>query len=465
MKLKFIGAARTVTGSKILCETKNSKFLVDAGLFQGSNQNRLLNWELDFNPKVLDFVILTHAHIDHSGLLPKLYREGMNCPIYSTKGTFELAEILLKDSAHLQEEDAEYANKTGHSSHKPALPLYTVKDAENVLALFKILPRDEWHDVGNDIKIRFLRSGHIIGSSFVQIQISEKNESQIITFSGDIGNSRSQIIKPPVTITETDFLIMEATYGNRLQVRISAEELMKRYLNIVLKRKGVMIIPAFSVGRTQEILFLINKLMEAKVINEVPVYVDSPMSASANRIFMDNPDDHVLKIENDQLVSPILPPSYHEVLSVAESKNISKQKGPMIIVTASGMISGGRVLHHLKDRLPYKENGVLFVGYQAEETKGRLLIEGIEKIRIFHKEVPVNADIFNIDGLSAHGDYLDILEWLASLKKSPKLIILNHGETKALNHLKMLIESEYDYKVAIAEPGEEVDTNNVSLSA
>ncbi|MEK6625980.1 MAG: MBL fold metallo-hydrolase [Bdellovibrionota bacterium] len=458
MKMKFMGAVRTVTGSKTLCQFGRVKFLVDAGLFQGSKKNRLLNWELDFNPKTLDFVILTHAHIDHIGLLPKLYREGIRCPVYCTKGTLELSEILLKDSAHIQEEDAEFANKTGHSIHKPALPLYSVKDAENILTLFKILPRDEWIDLGKDLKVRFLRSGHIIGSSFIQLLCSENNTSQIVTFSGDLGNGRSLILKPPVEISETDYLILESTYGDRVQVRISPEETLGRYLRIILNRNGVVIIPAFSVGRTQEVLFLINELMVAKKIREVPVYLDSPMSSSANRIFLENKEDHVLKIENNKLISSISPSSYHEVESVEESKKISKENGPMIIVTSSGMISGGRVLHHLKLRLPHKENGVIFVGYQAEETKGRLLVDGIDKIRIHHQEVPVHADIFSVDGLTAHADYIDILAWLGHLKKAPKLIILNHGEDRALKHLKLLIEGEFNYRVGIAEPGLEFDT-------
>jgi len=459
-----MGAARTVTGSKTLCEHENIKFLVDAGLFQGSKENRLRNWNLDFNPKALDFVILTHAHIDHSGLLPKLYREGMRCPIFCTKGTFELCEILLKDSAHLQEEDAAYANKTGHSRHKPALPLYNTQDAENVLTLFKILPRDEWNELGKNLQLRFLRSGHIIGSSFVQLKFLEQDISKIITFSGDIGSGRSQILRAPVAIDETDYLILESTYGDRVQVRVTPEESMQRYLQIVLNRNGVVIIPAFSVGRTQEVLFLINKLMQNKKIPEVPVFVDSPMSSSANYIYLHNKEDHILKIENEQLLSPIAPPSYHETKSVEESKRISKQSGPMIIVTASGMITGGRVMHHLKDRLPHPENGILFVGYQAEETKGRLILDGIQTIRIHHQEIPIKADIFNIDGLSAHGDYLDILEWLGKLKKEPKLIILNHGENRSLKHLKLLIENEYHFNVTIAEPGGEITTLVTSQS-
>jgi len=459
MELTFFGAGNTVTGSKTLCHYKHQKFLVDAGLFQGPKSKRELNWQLGFKADEVDFVILTHAHIDHSGILPKLYREGFRGPIYCTRGTAQLLRILLIDAAYLQEEDAEYANKSGYSNHSPALPLYTIEDAEQVLKQIKILKRDDWHQLYPDLGVRFLRAGHIIGSSIVQISFVAKEGVEIITFSGDLGNGRSEILLPPVTIHETDYLVLEATYGNKLQPRVSVEREMQIYLNRVLNRGGVMIIPAFSVGRTQELLYHLHNLIKQKLIPEVPIYVDSPMSAQANRIFIENSDEHQLKIENDKLVSPICPHCYFETKDREESQKLNSKSGPMIIITASGMVTGGRVLHHLKNRLPVKSNGVMFVGFQAEETKGRLLLEGINTIRIHHEEIPVNAEVFHVHGMSAHADYLDMLDWLKHLKRPPKLIILNHGEAPGLHNLKRVIESSFNFKVTIAKVKESFKFN------
>jgi len=457
MKLKFFGAAGTVTGSKTILEIDGKKWLIDAGLFQGPKDQRILNWEVSSELTNVDGIFLTHAHIDHSGILPKLYREGYRGPIYCTQGTLDLCQVMLRDSAHLQEEDAEFANLSKHSHHKPALPLYTTEDAINVLQQFEVVSRDEWFPIDELISVRFLRSGHIVGSSFVQFQCSTQAGPQTITFSGDLGNGRSHILRPPVTVNETDFLVLESTYGDRLQPRVPVELEMELYLKRILNRKGVAVIPAFTVGRTQELLFLINKLMDQNKIPKVSVYVDSPMASSANEIFLKNVEDHILMVENGKIVTPICPQDYHETKSVQDSRDLVEKKGPFIVISASGMVTGGRILHHLKARLPHPENGILFVGYQAHETKGRLLLDGIKSLRIHHEEIPVNAEIFNIEGLSAHADYLDTLEWLSHLKRAPKLIILNHGEHAALRNLKALIESQFNYKVTIAQYLESFD--------
>jgi len=460
MKLKFYGAAETVTGSKTLVEVNGKKFLVDAGMFQGPKARRLLNWDIKCPVRELDGVILTHAHIDHSGILPKLYADGFRGPVYCSKGTKQLCEVLLPDAAYLQEEDAEYANRTGHSKHKPALPLYTTKDAEMVLRQFEVVERDQWVDLTPDLSLRLLRSGHIIGSSFVQLSYEVNEKRKIITFSGDMGSGRSEIIKPPVYIKETDFLVMESTYGDRLHPRISPEIELGMYLKRILERGGVAVIPSFAVGRTQEVLFHIDKLMEKEKIPKVPVYVDSPMASSANHIYLKNSDEHQLKIENEKIVSPICPQDYRETRKVEESMKLINKPGPFIVISASGMLSGGRILHHLKARLPHKENGVIFVGYQAPETKGNLLRNGISSIRLHHEEIPVNAQVFGIDGLSAHADFLDILEWLKHLTKAPDCIFVNHGEKPAALNLKRLIESELGFKATIPEYLEEINLAN-----
>lgn len=457
MKIRFAGAAQTVTGSRNLIQYGNKHLLVDAGLFQGPLESRKLNWYPNINARKIDAIILTHAHIDHSGLIPKLVKDGYKGKIYCSKATYDLCRIMLLDSAHLQEEDAKFANDSGYSNHIPAYPLYTVEDAEKSLELFYPLDKDIWHNIFEGINIRLTRSGHILGSTFVEINFQLGDEYQKITYSGDLGNGRSKIIRPPKLINETDYLIIESTYGDRLQPRTDPKIELGNIINKVMKRNGVLVIPAFTVGRTQDLLHMIHELESENTIEKYPVYVDSPMANDANKIFLKHQEEHLLQIENGHVVSPISPEHFIGVTDVNESRALLKRPGPMIIITASGMLTGGRVMHHLKERLPDSNNAVLFVGFQALNTKGRLLQDGLKTLRIHHEEIKVMAEILTIEGLSAHADYQDTLDWLAHLNKRPKMIFINHGEIEASKSLEEKIKERFKYPTYIPRYMEEIE--------
>lgn len=453
--MQFFGAAQTVTGSRTLVTHSDQRTLVDCGLFQGPRELRQLNWDPFVNPDNVDQVILTHAHIDHSGYLPRLVKDGYEGPIYCSDGTADLLGILLPDSAYLQEEDAEFANRTGHSRHQPARPLYSTQDAENALQLVHRVKRDQWYPIGKDQSFRLLRSGHIIGSSFVQLSFPGQNGGRSLTFSGDLGNGRSLTLNGPVTVSESDYLVLESTYGNRLQARTDPLKDLETVVNRVIGRGGVLLIPAFSVGRTQELLYLLRELEKQNRIPNVPLFLDSPMSVDATRIFQKHPEDHRLVIEGGSVESPVCPTCYKEVKSPQESFALTQMSGPMIVISAAGMLSGGRILHHLKTRLPREQNGVLFVGYQAESTKGRLLQSGIDELRIHHTPVPVRAEILSMESLSAHADLADILDWLKGFKRAPRKVFINHGEREASLSLASQIESHFGWKTEIATMNQE----------
>lgn len=457
MKIKFLGAAQTVTGSRTLISHRGYKTLVDCGLFQGPKSMRLLNWEAFPYSSELDSIILTHAHIDHSGFLPRVVKEGFDGPVYSSPGTFHLCKILLPDSAHLQAEDAGYANVTGHSHHKPALPLYTVGDVDKALKKFQVVKRNIWQQISSELSIQFLRAGHIIGASFVQMSYRKDNGVGLITFSGDIGNNRSPTLNGPVNVAETDYLVLESTYGNRIQPRTSPADELEYAINKVISRGGVLIIPAFSVGRSQDMLFLIRKLEEDGRIPKVPVFLDSPMSADATEIFLRHPEDHKLVLNGDIFQAPLCPCDFHVVTQSGESESLTLRTGAFIVISAAGMLTGGRILHHLKTRLPDPKNGVLFTGYQAEETKGRLLQSGIDELRIHHTPVKVRAEIFTLEALSAHADLVDILDWLKGFKRPPKKIFINHGEPEASKALAEQIRLNFGYEAVVPKMNEEFE--------
>lgn len=456
MRLKFLGAAKTVTGSRTLMRFNHHSFLVDCGLFQGPKAVRARNWEGPQGLENLSGVLLTHAHIDHSGYLPKLVRDGFRGPVFCSEATAELCKIMLLDAAHLQEEDARFANETKYSSHVPALPLYETKDALAAIDLLHPLPLNEWVELQPGIGFQFLRSGHILGSTFVQVQYSKGNASEILTFSGDLGNDRSKVIKPPVVISESDYLVLEATYGDRMQPRTDPLRPFGEIINRVIERNGTLVIPAFTVGRTQEMLYMIRELEQLKVIPKVPVYLDSPMAQDVTDLYLRFSDDLKLAERNQKLEAPFSPQDYREVKSADESMLLCMSDEAKIVISAAGMLTGGRILHHLKAKLPDEKSAVLFVGYQPEGTKGQLLRQGLRTIRIHHQLIHVEAEVLSLDSLSAHADSEDTIQWLKQFKRAPREVFLNHGEISGLEALRYRIQTELGWKARVVDQDEEI---------
>jgi len=454
MELTFLGATGTVTGSKYLlsCDTDagTKRILIDCGLFQGLKQLRLKNWaKLPINPKDVDVVVLTHAHIDHTGYLPLFVKNGFSGNVYCTDATRDLCDILLPDSAHLQEEEADYANRRGFSKHNPALPLYTKEDADNALELLVAVDFEQQVDLGDGLTLTFSPNGHILGSAFVRIQ----NKKTSIVFSGDIGRPNDILMKSPVRLKQADYLVLESTYGNRLHEQDDPQVKLASVINKTVKRKGVVLIPVFAVGRAQELLYYIHLLKSSGAISkDIPVYLNSPMAVDATAIFNHHCGEHRLSPEQCGALSR----TAHMVNSVDQSKRLNETKGPMIILSASGMASGGRVVHHLKAFAPKPNNTILFVGFQAAGTRGAAMLDGAESIKIHGEYVPVRADVELISNLSAHADYSEIIEWLGGIEKAPKMTFITHGEPVAADAMRLHIEEQLNWAVEVPEYLEKV---------
>jgi len=365
--------------------------------------------------------------------------------------------ILLPDAARLQEEDARYANKRKHSRHNPALPLYTVKDAEAALKLLRPLPFEKWHEISPSLSFRFLRAGHILGSAIVQISYTNSNHSKILTFSGDLGGGHSDLLKEPRNILESNELVLESTYGDRKVNTEGRDNRLAEIINKVFNRAGTLVVPAFALGRTQDLLFSIYQLNQNKKIPNVPVYLDSPMANSVTKVYMQHLDELRFDPSNNHIEESLSTSNFHGVESYEGSMSLQTSEEPKIILSASGMLQGGRVLHHLKQRLPDPKNGVLFVGFQGKETKGRLLQDGIQTLRLHHEEISVRAEIFTLDGYSAHGDADDLINWLKSFQKKPNRIFLNHGEFEGQKVFAERIRNDFKLKVEIPELHQEYD--------
>ena len=457
MKIRFEGAAQTVTGSQTVVSHNGYTSLVDCGLYQGPKPLRLLNWGKPSYLSEVQSIILTHAHIDHSGLLPRWSYWGWKGPIYCTPSTADLLAIMLPDSARLQEEDARFANRTKHSHHDPALPLYTERDAAATLELLHPIPFDQWFEISTSLRLRFLRAGHILGSAIVQISYTSSNQSRILTFSGDMGGGHSDLLKEPENILESNELVLESTYGNKKVNASGREERLGEIINKVIKRRGTLVVPAFALGRTQDLLFSIYKLSKSKKIPDVPVFLDSPMANAVTKVYLKHLDQLRFNPENNHIEESLSTHNFHGVESPEESMLLCMSEEPKIVLSASGMLQGGRVLHHLKQKLRHDKNGVLFVGFQGSGTKGRLLQEKIMSIRIHHQEIPVEAEIFTLDGYSAHGDADDLLNWLQSFNKLPERIFLNHGEIEAQTVFSDRIRSHFNVKIEIPELHQEYE--------
>jgi metallo-beta-lactamase family protein len=455
--LTFVGAAGTVTGSKHWIRTARSQVLLDCGLFQGLKALRLRNWATPpFAASGVDAVVLSHAHIDHSGALPLIAAQGFRGPIYCTPATADLLAVLLPDSARLQEEDAERANRRGYSKHHPALPLYTSDDAERALRLVERRPYGEVFAVGEDISAQFRRAGHILGSASVELELLAPRPRRVV-FSGDLGRPGRPILRDPEPVPRADVLLLESTYGDRTHPPDPSSELA-RIVNECAERRGALVIPAFAVGRTQELLWTLRRLEDERKIPELPLFVDSPMAIDVTAIYGRHPEDHDLEME--QLVnsgrSPLCPHRHRVARTREESKALNRIAGPLILLSASGMATGGRVLHHLKERLPDARTTVLLPGYQAAGTRGRALQEGARLLRIHGADVPVRARVETLDGFSAHADQREILAWLDGFTAPPSRTYVVHGEPPAAEARARAIRARWGTEVAVAQDGSEV---------
>ena len=452
--LQFLGAAGTVTGSKHFIRTRTGDFLLDCGLFQGLKELRARNRQSPrFEPKKLGAVVLTHAHIDHSGYLPLLARKGFAGPVFCTPATADLLGVLLRDAAHLQEEEAANANRYGWSRHKPALPLYTIADAERALELLAPRPYGERFDVLPGSTCVFRRAGHILGSATVEVQFDTNPQTTLVD-SGDLGRWGRPILRDPEPVAHADVLLVESTYGDRVHGPDAAEALA-RVIDRVVANQGVLVVPAFAVGRTQELIWTIRQLEDAGRIPSLPVYIDSPMAINVTDIYCRYPEDHDLdmKLLMDEKRCPLCCKQYHLARTATESKALNGRSGPLVIISASGMATGGRVLHHLKTRLPDEKTTVLLPGYQTAGTRGRALQDGARSVRIHGESVPVRARIETIDGLSAHADRNEILRWLKAFERPPRKTYVIHGEAHAAEALEQEIRESLRWNVEVARDG------------
>lgn len=456
--LTFYGGAGTVTGSKYLIRVNGEEVLMDCGLFQGLKELRLRNWQKPpFDPEKLSAVILSHAHLDHSGYLPVLYKNKYHHKTHCTHGTAELIRILLKDSAKIQEEDARYANKKGFSKHKPALPLYTSQDVLRTLKHVTRHPFKKMFKLSHEIEARFHYAGHILGASIVELHVGKKDPVKLV-FSGDFGRWNQPVIRDPEFIDEADVLLIESTYGNREHPDNAVDEFV-RVIHESVDRGGVLVIPSFAVGRTQDLLWLLRKLESENKIPRVPVFLDSPMAIDVTDVYCARREDHDLEMETlrNKESCPLKTSKFQLVQTAQASRRLNQMQGPMIIISASGMATGGRVLHHLENRLGHEKNTILLVGFQAAGTRGRSLKEGATKLRFFGHEVTVKAKIESIDGLSAHGDKNDLMRWLREFKKPPKQTYVVHGEPESSKEFAETIRQELQWKVDVTEYGQTVE--------
>jgi len=447
--ITFLGAAGTVTGSKYLVEANGTRLLVDCGLFQGLKRLRERNWRtLPIDVERIDAVVLTHAHLDHSGYLPVLVKQGFKGPVYCTSGTRALCGILLPDSGHLQEEDARYANRKGFTKHKPALPLYTLEEAESSLGRLRAVGVDEPVPIGADVAIRFQPVGHILGAASVELTVGGAR----LVFSGDVGRPDDPVMRPPRPLERPDYLVVESTYGDRRHADADPAAALAQILSATIDRRGVVLIPSFAVGRAQSLLHLIEGLRrDGRVPADVPLYLNSPMAINATEIFCAHQDEHRLTPEQCRAMCEVA--TY--VNSVEDSKALNERHGPMIIISASGMATGGRILHHLKAFAGDARNTILFAGYQAAGTRGEALLGGAKEIKIHGQYHAVRAEVTQVSGLSAHADYQELTEWLEPTS-APARTFITHGEASASAALKAHLLDALGWSSEVPEDGDRV---------
>jgi len=465
--IQFLGAAGTVTGSKHLINLSGDaggrgfQVLIDCGMFQGQKEWRERNWrDLPIPAGEIDAVVLTHAHLDHTGWIPRLVKQGFRGPIYATPATVDLCSVLLPDSGHLQEEEAEYHNKKKTSKHDPALPLYTFQEAQQSLGSLQPVDFESAKELAPGLSFRYVRAAHILGSSMVEVALKTGSATRRLLFTGDIGRVRDAQIAPgrvvhlgPYEGESADLVVMESTYGNRLHPTTDPRPELAKLIRDTVKRGGSVVVPAFAVERTQKFVFMLKELMEAGEIPRLPVYCDSPMAIQAIEIFLKHTEEY--SDATKQLIgrygSPLTWENFHFATTVEESKKINDTTFPVIIVSSSGMVTGGRILHHLLLRLPDPKNLVMFIGFQAPGTRGAIIKAGAAAVRIFSQEVPIRAQVAALEQFSDHADTPELLEWLRTFKNKPATTYLVHGEPAASSALRMAMTSALGWRVEVAQ--------------
>jgi metallo-beta-lactamase family protein len=463
VRLTFHGAAETVTGSKYLLEADGAKVLIDCGLFQGLKELRQRNWQrLPFDPAQVDAVVLTHAHIDHVGYLPRLVNDGFHGPVYSTPATESLAGLLLLDAAHNQEDDTEYANRKGFSKHKPALPLFDANDVKQALSLFRTVHRDNWFSPVKPIWVRYHDTGHLLGSCMVEVEVRNGPQPLRIVFSGDVGRYGAPLYFDPQPPPLCDYLVCESTYGNREHPPLDVLDQLCDVVTAAIGRGGMMLVASFAVGRAQQLIYLLQVLMDQKRIPRIPVFLDSPMAVSGMNIYRYYASEHDLS-EGLTVSSDFTFSLNHVQLArtVDESKQINVLKGPGVIISSSGMMTGGRILHHLRQRLPQERNTIVLGGFMAAGTRGRALQEGAKTLRMFGSDVPVRAAVVEMSGLSGHAGHSELRRWLEPLPP-PRQVFLTHGELSSAKSLAEELRRDRGWNTLVPKMGQSVELNSGS---
>ncbi|HEX8039293.1 MAG TPA: MBL fold metallo-hydrolase [Chryseosolibacter sp.] len=446
--VKFLGASQTVTGSRFLLNIGDFRLLFDCGLFQGLKELRLRNWEeFPVDPASIDAVVISHAHIDHSGYLPKLVKEGFNGPIYCTPPSADLMELMLQDSARLQEEEASYAQQKGYSKHSNPLPLYTTGDTQNVFPLFKKYPFGQRIAIHDRVDIVFHEAGHLLGAAVTEVVIRGDRQEKTIVFSGDLGRQNDIMLRAPAAVTRADVLFIESTYGNKDNPVADPAGDLERIVNETFANKGILLIPAFAVGRTQLLLYYFHKLMEADRIPDVPVYIDSPMATSATYLYYNYPQYHKVQFNRNEFAAQLETNMLVFVKSSRHSKDLNALKTRAIIISSSGMMTGGRILHHMYHRLRNRQDTLLISGYQAEGTRGRRLVDKEPEIKIFGEMVPVNCRIENVSYFSGHADRSELFAWMENFAGKPKLAFVVHGERPGISEYAAAIRRRFNWNV------------------
>jgi metallo-beta-lactamase family protein len=459
MKIRFLGAARTVTGSCYHLAADDFQMIVDCGMYQGKNSNEINMVPFDFDPGQIDYLLLTHAHLDHSGLLPKLVADGFRGKIIATSGTAELIEIMLLDSAHIQEKDAEWMTKKSFRAGRDKVfePLYTKEDALRVIPFIKKVKYGETGQLGSAVKFRFVDAGHILGSGSIEVWYTDGDKEKKIVFSGDIGKNGNPIINDPQHIEEADYVLVESTYGNRLHkgTEETIDEMVEA-IKTTFKKGGNVLMPAFSIGRTQDVLYRLNKLIKEGRFHDLDVYVDSPLADKATKIYMAHPEYFdaealtVFKFRSSEGMK------LHFTTTIEESQKVNRIKSGAIIIAGSGMCDGGRIQHHFKHNIWRPECSIIFTGFQVRGTLGRLIVDGAKSARILGEEMAIRSKVYTIGGFSAHADQKELLEWLGTFKTKPKIFVV-HGEENVCLEFEKVVQEKLGFETYVPHKGEELD--------